>query len=211
MGLVGFFSSQQPPQNYRPKMYLGRKVIWANLLLEAGVIKPFQGLSRQRAYIPESGCLTGQHRRLPTSPQTVSQWLTCFLRLLKAAAGWDRVMLMGSPTSNVGAWRGRWKRNKAESRSVSSWSSEERRKAAATCKPQQPTARRSTDTKSLCEETDSSSPNPMSSRVQTTFHKARLSLPSSLPHFRAALRMVPVAGQHVYPHMSQKDIDSSGG
>lgn len=84
---------------------------------------------------------------------------------------------MGSPTSNVEAWEGRWRRNKAKSHSVSSWSSEQRGGR------QQPHegARGNTETKSLCQETNSSSPNLVSSRVQISFHTALLGLPSSLP------------------------------
>lgn len=84
-------------------MDLGWLVIWADLLLESGIIKPFQGLSRQRTHIPEYGiCLTGGHRRLSTSLQTLSQCLTRFLHPSKTTAEWDKVMLMGSPTSNAG-------------------------------------------------------------------------------------------------------------
>lgn len=81
-----------------------------------------QALSR--GCIPESGCLAGGHRRLPTSLQRVSQWRTRFLHPLETTSGWDKVMLMASPTSDAGVWRGGWKRNKAESHSVSSQSSE---------------------------------------------------------------------------------------
>lgn len=77
-----------------------------------------------RGCIPESGCLSGGHRRLPTSLQTVSRQRTRFLHPLETTAGWDKVMLMASPTSDAGVWRGGWKRNKAESHSVSSQSSE---------------------------------------------------------------------------------------
>lgn len=175
-GWVFFPPSQQPPWNYRPEVDLGRKVIRANLLLEAEIIKLFQGLLCQRTYIPESGCLAEGHGRVPTSLQPASQWLTRFLHPLKTTAGSDKMMLMGSPTSNVGVWWGRWRRNKAESHSVSSWSSKKR---GGREQPHEG-ARGSADTKRLCEETDSSSPNPVSSRVQTSFHVALLSLPSSL-------------------------------
>lgn len=115
-------------------------------------------------------------------------------------------MLMGSPTSNVEAWEGRWKRNKAESHSVSSWSSEQRGGR------QQPHegARGNTETKSLCEETNSSSPNLVSSRVQISFHTALLGLPSSLPHLRVALHVMLVGVQHGYPLMYQNVRDLSG-
>lgn len=111
-------------------MDLGWKVIWANFLLKAGIIKPFQRVSCQRACIPEHG-ITGGHRRLPTSLKMVSQFLTRFLHPLKITVGWDKVMLMGSSTSNVVVQQGAWRRNKAESPFVSSPSSE-KRKAAAT-------------------------------------------------------------------------------
>lgn len=115
-------------------------------------------------------------------------------------------MLMGSPTSNVEAWEGRWRKNKAESHSVSSWSSEKRGGR------QQPHegARGNTEIKSLYEETNSSSPNLVSSRVQISFHMALIGLPSSLPHLRAALHVMLVGVQHGHPLRYRNGRDPSG-
>lgn len=71
-------------------------------------------------------------------------------------------------------------------------------------------ARGNTETKSLCEETNSSSPKLVSSRVQISFHTTLLGLPSSLPYLRAALCVMLVGVQHGHPPRSQNGRDLSG-
>lgn len=159
-----------------------------------------------RGCIPESGCLAGGHRRLPTSLQTVSRRRTRFLHPLETIAGWDKAMLMASPTSDAGVWRGGWKRNKAESHSVSSQSSE-KEEDSSHMKEQG-----GAQTPKAGVRKDIPAPrNPTSSGAQTSFHVALPIQSSPLPHLRAALCTMPVGGRHVYPRTSHKGIDFSGG
>lgn len=65
----------------------------------------------------------------------------------------------------------------------------------------------SADTKSLREETDSSSPNPVSFRVQLSLHVALFSCLSSLTDLRAVIHVVLVGVQHIYPHTCPSSID----
>lgn len=172
-------------------MDLGTNVIWANFQIKAGIIKPSRTVMPE-AIPSKSGCLI---EGSPLLCKTASQWGVHFFHALKTTTG----TLMGSPTSNVEAWEGRWRRNKAESHSVSSWSSEQR------VRREQPHegARGNTENKSLCEETNSSSPNLVSSRVQISFNTALLGLLSSLPGLRAALHVVLLGVQHGHPPKCQ--------